>query len=83
MDAVIVSARFAAYHWSKDHNAGNPAAEELAARFASRNWPAFLPYAHTGLGRLLLRIAGARRRGGSRRPQIRRRGCPAAPAAVD
>jgi hypothetical protein len=31
----------------------------------------------------LLRIAGLRRRGGLRRPQVRRRGCPEAPGAVD
>jgi hypothetical protein len=58
MDAVIVSARFAAYHWSLERNAGKPAAEEKAVRFARKHWPAFLPYAHAGLGSLLLRIAG-------------------------
>lgn len=63
MDPITVSAQFAAYTWFEGFNAGRPAAEQEARQFARRNWRAFVPSAHEGLGRLLLQIAGAKERG--------------------
>lgn len=56
MDPVQVSARFAAYVWACE--AGQ--ARGPASRFACQNWSAFLPVAHEGLGRLLIRVAAPR-----------------------
>lgn len=62
MDAVEVSAMFAAYVWSIGRNRGRVVSEEEAISFARENWQAFLPNAHKGLGRLLIRLAGVRSR---------------------
>ena len=59
---VIVSAQFAAYVWFTNQNAGSPTVEKDAVAFARENWRTFLPSAHKGLGRLLLRISGPRSR---------------------
>jgi hypothetical protein len=56
MDAYKVSAQFVAYTWFMKHNAVNANAVE-AMQFARNNWAFFLPSAHEGLGRLLIRIA--------------------------
>jgi hypothetical protein len=56
MEPVIVSAQFAAYTWFQGRRAGTPAGDAEALRFARANWRAFLPCAHKGLGRLLLRL---------------------------
>jgi hypothetical protein len=57
-------AMFAAYVWFIGRNEGTPTAEKEAVSFARDNWQAFLPCAHKGLGRLLIRIAGVRPRRG-------------------
>lgn len=56
MASLKVSAMFAAYVWFTERNEG--AAEKEAVSFARGNWQAFLPCAHKGLGRLLIRLAG-------------------------
>jgi hypothetical protein len=64
MNARKVAAQFAAYAWYEECRAGKPSQQETA-RFVRENWKAFLPIAHEGLGKLLLRIG--------RRPEHRRR----------
>jgi hypothetical protein len=54
MDPRKVAAHFAAFVWFVNRN---PQAQEQALPFANDNWPAFLPLAHEGLGRLLTKIA--------------------------
>jgi hypothetical protein len=66
MDPLEVSAMFAAYVWFTGRNEGAATAEKEAVSFARKNWQAFLPCAHKGLGRLLTRIAGVRPRRGRR-----------------
>lgn len=77
MDPITVAAQFAAYTWFEGLNAGTPTVETEARRFARRNWRSFTPSAHRGLGRLLLRIAGAKGpgRGSSRKPRPGGRAC--------
>lgn len=60
MEPMEVSAMFAAYVWFIGRNGGGATAEEEAVSFAEDNWQAFLPNAHKGLGRLLIRLAGVR-----------------------
>ena len=64
MNALKVSAQFAAFVWYSEVKKGTASRPE-AARFARENWVAFLPSAHEGLGRLLIRVA---------RPPVARRG---------
>jgi hypothetical protein len=59
MDARKVAAYFAAHAWYEESRAGQRSPDE-AARFATENWTAFLPVAHEGWGRLLLRVASQR-----------------------
>jgi hypothetical protein len=66
MDSLKVSAMFAAYVWFTECNEGVATAGKQAVSFARDNWQAFLPCAHKGLGRLLIRIAGVRHRRGRR-----------------
>jgi len=54
MDPRKIAAHFAAFVWFCNRN---PQIQGEAAWFANDNWPAFLPLAHEGLGRLLIRIA--------------------------
>jgi hypothetical protein len=56
MDARKVAAQFVAYVWYEEIRDGRLCPNE-AARFAEENWSAFLPVAHKGLGKLLVRIA--------------------------
>ena len=72
MDAVKVSAQFAAFVWASQGNPEIEPAQGGAARFARKNWATFLPLAHEGLGRLLLQIAAAPGTGLTRRPRRRR-----------
>jgi hypothetical protein len=68
MNALKVSAQFAAFVWYSEARQGAATSAE-AAGFARANWVAFLPSAHEGLGRLLIRVArkpAARRGRGSR-----------------
>jgi hypothetical protein len=57
MNPWKVSAQFAAFIWYS--NKMNATAAQ-AAQFAKENWIAFLPYAHEGYGRLLIKIAQPR-----------------------
>jgi hypothetical protein len=54
-----LSAQFAAYAWYTEVR-GQTTHDE-ALRFAERNWTNFLPAAHEGWGKLLMRVAGPRR----------------------
>jgi hypothetical protein len=67
MEPLQVSAQFAAYIWFTESNERSLTSEKEAALFARNNWRDFLPCAHKGLGRLLIRIAGGK-------TQRRRRG---------
>jgi hypothetical protein len=66
MEPLKLSAQFAAYVWYSETRQGRATPHE-SAHFARENWAAFLPSAHEGLGRLLVRVAKAGRRGGGRR----------------
>jgi hypothetical protein len=55
MHPLKVSAQFAAFTWFR--NIHRDQGREEAARYARLNWEKFLPLAHEGLGRLLLRIS--------------------------
>jgi hypothetical protein len=57
MDPLKVSAQFAAFMWCLNHPTGAAPTPGEAARFARDNWVAFLPSAHEGCGRLLMRLA--------------------------
>ena len=60
MSPVAVSAQLAAFVWFTDRYPNPCDRREDAMRFASQNWEVFLPLAHEGLGRLLLKIANGR-----------------------
>ena len=66
MNPLKVSAQFAAYAWYSETRQGKATHDE-SARFARDNWAAFLPSAHEGLGRLLIRVGQPRRWVGGRR----------------
>jgi hypothetical protein len=67
MHPLKVSAEFAAFTWFRHTH--EEESREAAARYARINWDEFLPVAHEGLGRLLIRIAATPQRG--RRPARR------------
>jgi hypothetical protein len=70
MNPLKMSAQFAAYVWHSEARGGRATREE-SARFARENWAAFLPSAHEGLGRLLVRVGRPRQRsGGGRKPRL-------------
>jgi hypothetical protein len=58
MHLLKVSAQFAAFVWYRNHSRGADKAE--AHRFARENWLRFLPRAHEGWGKLLVRVAKLR-----------------------
>jgi hypothetical protein len=58
MKARKVAAQFTAYVWFENHEA--KASEEEKAQFTKADWKTFLPIAHEGLGRLLIKIAAGR-----------------------
>lgn len=61
MSPLEASARFAAYTWYVGcREAPTRLARAEAHRFARKSWPAFLPVADEGLGRLLLRLTKGR-----------------------
>ena len=62
MTPLQMSAQFAAYVWFRNQEGNVGASDEEARRFARRNWERFLPSAHEGFGRLLMRLAKGRRR---------------------
>jgi hypothetical protein len=61
MDALTLSAQYAAYTWYNETHGGKSDSQEQALQFARENWLRFLGSAHEGLGRLLLRIGGLKR----------------------
>jgi hypothetical protein len=73
MNPQKVSAQFAAYVWYSEARQGRATPDE-SARFARQNWAAFLPSAHDGLGRLLVRVAKPRHAAGERRKRRLRTG---------
>ena len=68
MNPLKVSAQFAAFVWYSETKQGTSSQAE-AVRFARESWVAFLPSAHEGLGRLLIRVA---RQPGAGRARTRR-----------
>lgn len=66
MNPWKVSAQFAAFVWYCNRKTENKATTAQAAQFAKDNWIAFLPYAHEGYGKLLIKIARPRTTGGVR-----------------
>ncbi len=56
MNPWKVSAEFAAFVWFSKKNPEKT--EDDASFFARKNWLAFFPCAHQGVGRLLIHIAG-------------------------
>jgi hypothetical protein len=65
MNPLKVSAQFVAFVWYSETKGGAVTRDE-AARFARENWVTFLPSAHEGWGKLLLRVAKLPRAGGRR-----------------
>lgn len=58
MTPLQVAARFAAFvSYMNSRKEPGSVLQRNARRFAKENWRAFLPIAHEGLGRLLLRVA--------------------------
>lgn len=62
MTPLQMSAQFAAYVWFRNQEGNAGASDEEARQFARRSWERFLPSAHEGFGRLLIRLAKGRRR---------------------
>jgi hypothetical protein len=69
MKPTELSARFAAFTWYMDCRTTCESLQGEALQFAAQHWKAFLPVAHEGFGKLLLRVVRTRRRKphGSRR----------------
>jgi hypothetical protein len=70
MDALKISAQFAAYSWYMDLKDEATTAEAEGARFAREHATAFASCAHEGLGQLLIRLAAGGRRVRRRRKSI-------------
>jgi hypothetical protein len=68
--SLKVSAMFAAYVWFTSHKGEDAKAQKEAVSFARTHWKKFLPCAHEGLGRLLIRIAGSQEKVGQRRKKM-------------
>jgi hypothetical protein len=71
MHPLQVSAQFAAFVWYCGHNQG--AHRAVAARFARENWLRFVPQAHEGWGKLLIRVAKLRPAKGRRHAGVTQR----------
>ena len=67
MNPWKVSAQFAAFVWYTNREIENKATAAEAAQFARDNWIAFLPYAHEGYGKLLIKISRPRTNAGERK----------------
>jgi len=62
MNSLEIAGRFAAFAWYiNSRQAPSRTAQTEARRFSEQNWQVFLPVADEGWGRLLLRVAKARR----------------------
>ncbi len=72
MTPLQMSAQFAAYVWFRNQEGNADKSREEAHRFARTHWERFLPGAHEGFGRLLLRLAAEkdRRRRDRRRAEV-------------
>jgi hypothetical protein len=61
MKPLEIAAQFAAFTWYTEHRqAPCRITQAEARRFSKQNWQIFLPVAHKGWERLLLRIAKTR-----------------------
>lgn len=58
LDPLQVSAQYVAFTWFLEQNGRQVQVE--AAHFAKDNWRQFLPAAHEGMGKLLIRITTPR-----------------------
>lgn len=67
MDPVKLSAQFAAFVWFTTRASGTAPTNTQAWAYARKHWQSFMPAAHEGLGRLLIKI----HRGRSRRARSR------------
>jgi len=59
------AAKFGAHVWYEEIKKGEASQKDIS-RFSRENWKAFLPLAHEGLGRLLIRVT-SHQHGGKRR----------------
>jgi hypothetical protein len=57
MTPLQMSAQFAAFIWFRKQESNAGKSRDEAHRFARQNWERFLPSAHEGFGRLLMRLA--------------------------
>jgi hypothetical protein len=64
MNPLKASAQYAAYAWYTEVR--RRTTHDEALRFAEQNWTSFVPSAHEGWGKLLMRVAGPRRHAGRR-----------------
>ena len=62
MTPLQMSAQFAAYLWFRRQEENADKSREEAHQFARTHWERFLPSAHEGLGRLLMRLAADKER---------------------
>ena len=61
MKPLEIAAQFAAFAWYTEHRqTPRRITQAEARRFSKQNWQIFLPMAHEGWGKLLLRVAKAR-----------------------
>jgi hypothetical protein len=70
MNARKIAAEFAAYTWYEETRAGQQSRKE-SRQFARDHWTAFLPVAHEGLGKLLIRLASQKAKRQRKREQGR------------
>lgn len=70
MDPLKVAAQHAAFVWFTSSPEHLGKGHDEAVRFAREHWVGFLPVAHEGWGRLLMRLARPRRQ--ARRLPLRR-----------
>jgi hypothetical protein len=83
MKPMEIAARFAAFAWYTSHRkAPSLSIQAEARRFSKQNWQLFLPVAHEGWGRLLLRVVKARRNSKRLYAAVRRPGTRPLAAAV-
>jgi hypothetical protein len=75
MNPLTISAQFAAFTWFTEQEQNARKGRDEAMRFARQNWQAFLPLAHKGWGRLLLKIAGLSARKRAKRKPARAACC--------
>jgi hypothetical protein len=58
MTPLQVAAKFAAFVWyTNSRESSDQTIQREATQFAKGSWQAFLPIAHEGLGRLLIRVS--------------------------